>query len=65
MPKIDKILTLEITPEQFLGSCSLNELQEISLLLDAEIVRKANQTDRQIKVGDPNWKDKLELDEEF
>lgn len=40
MPKIDKIFSLEITPERFLEACSLNELQEVSLLLDAAIIRK-------------------------
>lgn len=40
MPKIDKIFSLEITPERFLEACSLNELQEVSLLLDAAIRRK-------------------------
>ncbi|HAY3555757.1 hypothetical protein [Elizabethkingia anophelis] len=33
MPKLNKVYTLEITPEQFLNSCSPIELQEISLLL--------------------------------
>ncbi|MDV3856331.1 hypothetical protein CMT56_18120 [Elizabethkingia anophelis] len=33
MPKLNKVYTLEITPEQFLNSCSPVELQEISLLL--------------------------------
>ena len=45
MPRIDKILTLEITPEQFLNSCSLMELQEIDLLLDAAMIRKQEQKD--------------------
>lgn len=45
MPRIDKILTLEITPEQFLNSCSLLELQEIDLLLDAAMIRKQEQKD--------------------
>jgi hypothetical protein len=35
MPKIDKILSLEITPEQFLNACSPNELQEIYLLIQS------------------------------
>jgi hypothetical protein len=33
MPKIDKVLTLEISPEQFLNSCSATELQELEQLL--------------------------------
>jgi len=40
MPKIDKILTLEITPDQFLESCSYDELCEIEILLNAVIMRK-------------------------
>jgi hypothetical protein len=40
MPKIDKILTLEIKPEQFLENCSLLELQEIELLVATYIRRK-------------------------
>lgn len=35
MPKIEKVFTLEITPEQFLNSCSSNELQEIVLLINS------------------------------
>jgi len=34
MPKIDKIFTLDITPERFLEACSYEELVEVSLLLD-------------------------------
>lgn len=34
MPKLNRTYTLEITPEQFLNSCSPVELQEISLLLN-------------------------------
>lgn len=33
MPKLNRIYTLEITPEQFLNNCSPVDLQEISLLL--------------------------------
>lgn len=62
MPKIEKILTLEITPEQFLNSCSLLELQELDLLIGPAIERKSN---RMIKKGDPNYHSKLEMDEEF
>lgn len=35
MPKIEKVYTLEITPEQFLNTCSSNELQEIIVLLNS------------------------------
>lgn len=33
MPKIEKVLTLEITPEQYLRNCSELEKQELALLL--------------------------------
>lgn len=33
MPKIDKIFSLEITPEQFLNNCSDLELQELDILI--------------------------------
>lgn len=35
MPKINKILTLEITPEQYLNNCSPLELREIDLLIQS------------------------------
>lgn len=35
MPKIDKVLSLQITPEQFLDSCSVDELREIDLLIQS------------------------------
>jgi predicted RNA-binding protein associated with RNAse of E/G family len=35
MPRIDKIFTLEITPEQFLKACSAAELIELDLLLQS------------------------------
>lgn len=43
MPTMNKIFTLTITPEQFLESCSALELQELSLLIDAEIQRRSEQ----------------------
>jgi predicted alternative tryptophan synthase beta-subunit len=33
MPKLDKIFTLEVTPEQFLRACSKEELLETDILL--------------------------------
>lgn len=33
MPKINKSLNFEITPEQFLNACSLAELLELDILL--------------------------------
>lgn len=58
MPRIDKILTLEITPEQFLNSCSLMELQEIDLLLDAAMIRKQEQKDdiEIVSIIENTWK---------
>ena len=35
MPKLDKIFTLEVTPEQFLRNCSKTELIETDLLLQS------------------------------
>ncbi len=35
MPKIAKVLHIEITPEQFLDNCSDNELKEIDLLIQS------------------------------
>ena len=44
MPRIDKILTLEITPQQFLESCSASELKEIDLLIQSNwFVTKMNE----------------------
>lgn len=35
MPKINRVLELEITPERFLEACSVTELIELQLLLDS------------------------------
>lgn len=35
MPEISKVLKLKITPEQFLDSCSEDELKEIDLLIQS------------------------------
>lgn len=35
MPKLDKIFTLEVTPEQFLRNCSPTELIEVDLLIQS------------------------------
>ena len=37
MPRISKMLTLEITPEQFVNSCSDVELQELLILADTKL----------------------------
>lgn len=39
MPKIDKIFTLEITPERFVEACSEIELNEVFLLSAARLRR--------------------------
>lgn len=36
MPKVDKILTIEITPERFLIACSPTELAEIDILIQTK-----------------------------
>jgi len=36
MPKLDKVFTLEVTPEQFLRNCSVTELIETDLLLQSK-----------------------------
>lgn len=40
MPKLNKIYTLTITPEQFIEACSDIELQELQMLLDAPRFQK-------------------------
>ena len=35
MPKLDKMFSLEVTPEQFLRNCSKVELIELDLLLNS------------------------------
>lgn len=43
MPKIERILSLDITPERFLENCSWNELQELNMLIHPEIRRRFDQ----------------------
>lgn len=43
MPTINKVLTLTITPEQFVQNCTALELQELSLVLDSEMQRRSQQ----------------------
>lgn len=57
MPKIEKIFTLEITPEKFVSACSNIELQELSLLLDKEFARR--------KIGQEPEPQNFITDEEF
>ena len=40
MPKLDKMFTLEVTPEQFLRNCSKEELIETDLLLNSAHYQK-------------------------
>lgn len=47
MPKLEKLYTLEITVEQFLKSCSYEELQEVSLMIDNAI--RIKQRDEAVK----------------
>lgn len=57
MPKIERIFTLEITPERFVDACSDIEIQELALLIDKEWTRR--------KIGqDPDEK-VLQIDQEF
>lgn len=35
MPKITKMIQIEITPEQFLNNCSSTELKELDLLIQS------------------------------
>ncbi|MET3035850.1 hypothetical protein ABXT08_07105 [Chryseobacterium sp. NRRL B-14859] len=46
MPKLQKIFTLEISPEQFLNNCSPSELKEIDLLIQSNhyVKRMESQT---------------------
>ena len=39
MPTIQRIFTLEVTPERFLDACSQEELIELELLLGSERYR--------------------------
>lgn len=50
MPKIEKIISLEITPEQFLNNCSSYELQELELLLSRDFYQNRKNNTQQCKV---------------
>ena len=45
MPKLQKVYTLEISPEQFLNNCSPGELKEIDLLIQGEHFRQRMNAD--------------------
>jgi len=40
MPNLKKLYTLEITPEQFINACSIEELQELDYLCQAALQRR-------------------------
>lgn len=40
MPKLDKMFTLEVTPEQFLRNCTKEELIETDLILNSPNYQK-------------------------
>ena len=42
MPKITKVQTVEITPQQFVSSCTYGELIELQLEVDSAIGRIEN-----------------------
>lgn len=47
MPQIDKVITIRVSLEQFLNSCSDVELQELSILLHREF--KVRETQQKLK----------------
>jgi hypothetical protein len=49
MPKIDKVISLEISPEQYLNSCSALELQELEMLIQSPRFR--NKMNGKIDIG--------------
>lgn len=56
MPRVTKILDLDITPQQFVDACDRDELQELILLSDSKL-RAMDQEDEDTK--------KLEFNEKF
>lgn len=49
MPRLQKVYTLDITPEQFLNACSPEELHEVDLLLNkAAYQDKINNQNKQL-----------------
>jgi hypothetical protein len=49
MPSITKVIHIEVTPEQFLENCSVNELKEIDLLIQSP--RYQNKMNGQPQIG--------------
>lgn len=50
MPKIDKVVALDITPRQFLNHCSPEELQELESLLTSEYYQNRKNNTQQCRV---------------
>jgi hypothetical protein len=62
MPEITRVLKLKITPEQFLDSCSEDELKEIDLLIQSP--RYVNKMRcKNSKKGNDGLKSKKEIPE--
>jgi len=57
MPKIEKVFTLEITPERFLNSCSPIELIELDMLLGSPRYQSKMKEEelggKQLRIDDP------------
>lgn len=49
MPTITKVLTVTVTPEQFLENCSDDELKELDLLIQSPIY--ANRINQKKEIG--------------
>lgn len=49
MPTLTKVLTVTVTPEQFLENCSDNELKELDLLIQSP--RYANRINEKREIG--------------
>jgi len=49
MPTLTKVLTVTVTPEQFLENCSDNELKELDLLLQSP--RYASRINEKKEIG--------------
>lgn len=55
MSSIKKIFSLEITPEQFLMSCSPVELMEINILIQGDFFSKRMEAQTCISCGCSDW----------
>lgn len=49
MPTLTKVLTVTVTPEQFIENCSDNELKELDLLIESP--RYANRINEKKEIG--------------